>query len=165
VAPLRRLVVGLGNPLAGSDGFGAAVVARLRETGVLPAGVLLLDAGTDLLGHIDAFLPCDAVVLVDAIVGEGRPGDVIVVGERTFERWPESATSCHHVSPLIAVKLFRTLHPQAATKVTLVGYCVDKVTLGIGLPDGAVAAGAAAVTRLLGAGQSARPPDLLPRTP
>jgi hydrogenase maturation protease len=151
VAPLNRLVAGLGNPLAGSDGFGAAVVARLRRHGSPPAGVSLVDAGTDLIGHLDAFLAYDHVVLVDVVMGAGRPGDVVTVEEDVFGGWPESAASCHHLSPLVAVKLFRALHPQAATRVTLVGHCADEIALGPGLPEAAVVAGAAAVTRLLAA--------------
>jgi hydrogenase maturation protease len=149
VAAQTRLVVGLGNPLAGSDGFGAAVVARLRELGGLPAGVALIDAGTDLMGHLNAFLAYDHVVLVDAVVGAGHPGDVTTIEETVFGSWPASAASCHHLSPLVAVKLFRALHPQAGTRVTLVGYCADEITLGPGLPEAAVAAGAAAVGRLI----------------
>lgn len=151
MAPLKRLVVGLGNPLAGSDGFGVAVLARLRARGDLPVDVSLVDAGTDLLGHIDTFLAYDDVVLVDVIVGTSHRGEVVVVDERTFTAWPESAASCHHVSPLAAVKLFRTLYPEAATRVTLVGYSADEIAMKPGLPDAAVNAGAAAVTQWLAA--------------
>jgi hydrogenase maturation protease len=149
VVPLNRLVVGLGNLLAGSDGFGAAVVARLREQGSQPAGVSLIDAGTDLIDHLDDLPAYDHIVMVDAVTGTGRPGDVITVEEEVFSRWPESAASCHHLSPLVTVKLFRVLHPEAATRVTLVAYCANEITLGPGLPDAAVAAGALAVARLL----------------
>ena len=149
MAQPKRLVVGLGNPLAGSDGFGSAVLARLRAQGSLPAGVALLDAHTDLLGQIDAFLAYDDVVLVDAVVGAGRAGHVAVFDERTFSAWPDSAASCHHLSPLVAVKLFRTLYPQAATRLALVGFCTDEVALGQQLPQAAVTSGVEAITRLL----------------
>jgi len=152
VAQLKRLVVGLGNPLAGSDAFGSAVLVRLRERGALPAGVALLDAHTDLLGQIDTFLAYDDVVLVDAVMGAGRAGNVAVFDERTFSSWPDSAASCHHLSPLLAVKLFRTLYPQAPTRLALVGFCTEEVTVGQGLPETAVTSGVEAITRLLLAG-------------
>jgi hypothetical protein len=97
-----------GNPLAGSDGFSVAVVAPL------------LDTDTDLVGHIDTVLAYDHVVLVDVIVGTGRAGDVAVVDEGVFGSWSDTAASLHHVSPLVAVKLFRTLYPEAATRLTLI---------------------------------------------
>jgi hydrogenase maturation protease len=144
--------VGLGNPLAGSDGFGVAVIAQIGRQDSLPDGVAIVDAGTDLMDHIDAFLAYDDVVLVDVIVGTSRPGDITVVDEATFGAWPASAASCHHLSPLVAVKLFRALHPQAATRVTLIGYQADEITLGAALPDAAVSAGAEAVIRWLMSG-------------
>jgi hydrogenase maturation protease len=154
VAPLTRLVVGLGNPLAGSDGFGVAVLARLAARGGLPPHVSLLDAGTDLLGHLDDFLAYDEVVLVDVVLGMPSGGHVVLVDEETFNTWPESAASCHHMSPLVAVKLFRTLHPEAATRIRLIGYAVDEVALGGVVQDAAVEAGAAAVGRLVGIGSA-----------
>jgi hydrogenase maturation protease len=141
--------VGLGNPLAGSDGFGTAVLARLRAQGSLPAGVALVDAHTDLLGHIDDFVAYDDVVLVDAVLGAGTNGQVVVFDERTFSAWPDSAASCHHLSPLMALKLFRALHPRAATRLALVGYCTDEVTVGQGLPEAAAESGVEAITRWL----------------
>jgi hydrogenase maturation protease len=139
----------LGNPLAGSDGFGGAVLARLREGGNLPTDVVLVDADTDLVGHIDALHAYDEVVLVDAVVGTGRAGDVAVFDEQTLGAWPEAGASCHHLTPVVAVKLFRTLYPQAPTRVTLVGLCVEEISFASGLPDEAVAAGAAEVIRLV----------------
>ncbi len=69
MARSKRLVMALGNPLAGSDGFGAAVLARLREGGALPADVALVDADIDLVGRIDALHAYDEVILIDAVVG------------------------------------------------------------------------------------------------
>lgn len=149
-----RLVVGLGNPLAGSDGFGSAVVARLRERDDLPGDVALVDAGTDLLGHLDSLASYDEVVLVDAVVGAGGAGEILVVDESTFKTWPETTASSHALSPHVAVKLFRTLYPQAATRIVLVGLSVDAITLGEDLPAAVVTAGADAVARQLGL-----PPD------
>ena len=40
------LVLGLGNVLLGDDGAGPAVIARLRDGNVVPAGLRLFDGGT-----------------------------------------------------------------------------------------------------------------------
>ena len=145
----RRLVLGLGNPLLGEDGFGSAVIAWLRRRPDLPPAVDLLDAHTDLLAHLDTFGTYDEVVLVDAVIGSGPFGDVAVVDEETFMRWPEASPSCHQISPLLAVKLFRALQPQAATRLVLVALQADVVRAAPGVAPSVVAAGGEAVVRLL----------------
>ena len=65
----KTLLVGLGNPLSGDDGFGARVVELLQRNGtVILPDVSLVDAGTDLLNHIESFAEYDRVVLIDAIL-------------------------------------------------------------------------------------------------
>jgi Ni,Fe-hydrogenase maturation factor len=81
--------------------------------------------------------------------GGGSPGDVAVVNEETFMRWPETSPSCHQISPLVAVKLFRALQPQATTRITLVALHADVLRVGPGVAASAVVAGAEAVVRLV----------------
>jgi hydrogenase maturation protease len=156
----RRLVLGLGNQLAGDDGFGSAVIAALLQRPDLPAGVDVVDAKTDLLAQLDTFDSYDEVVLVDVVLGatgastpdgEGgaRAGNVSVVDEATFGGWPETSPSCHQISPLLAVKLFRALHPDATTRITLVALHADEVRLAPGVERSAVDAGSEAVIRLV----------------
>jgi hydrogenase maturation protease len=141
-------VAALGNPLQGSDGFGPAVVDRLRGARGLPDGVDLLDAHTDLLAHLDRLAQYDGVVLVDAVIG-GAIGQVAAVDEETFARWDERSPGSHSVSPLVAVKLFRQLYPASRTRIALVALYVDEVRLGAGVSKDAVEAGAREVTRLI----------------
>jgi hydrogenase maturation protease len=70
----RTLVVGIGNPDRGDDGFSAAVIARLR--GHTPAGVQLLARKANLLALIDDWDGCGAVILVDAAMPVNGPGRV-----------------------------------------------------------------------------------------
>jgi hydrogenase maturation protease len=128
----KTLVLGLGNPLSGDDRFGARVLDLLHQNHTeLPPDVLLEDAHTDLLNQIDTFAECDRVVLIDAILDpegkKGKPGRVLVMAEDEFLSWPEASQSVHQVSPLLAVKLFRILHPAAQTQITLVGLIVDRI--------------------------------------
>ena len=129
----QMLILGLGNPLSGDDGFGARVLELLHRDGTesLP-GVSLIDAHTDLLNHIESFLTCDRVVLIDAILDPeyklGKPGQVVVLHEKAFLSWPEASPSVHQMSPVLAVKLFRQLYPAAQTQVHLVGLLVDQLT-------------------------------------
>jgi hydrogenase maturation protease len=70
------LVLGIGNPLLGDDGFGVEVVRRLQEQ-KWPAFVEFLDGGTaglSLLPHLDER---SHVLVADAMDFGGRPGEVI----------------------------------------------------------------------------------------
>jgi len=149
MARRRRLVLGLGNPLLGDDGFGSAVIELLRRRPDLPAAVDLVDAHTDLLAQVETLGSYDEVVLVDVVIGAGHPGVVEVVDEETFMRWPETSPSCHQISPLLAVKLFRALQPQAATRITLVALHADAVRAAPGVATSVVAAGGEAVVHLI----------------
>ena len=132
--PSRKiLIVGLGNPLSGDDGFGSQVLERLRRPETpLPPGVTAVDAHTDLLNHLEDFAAYDEVVLVDAVLDPenklGASGRVVVLREETFQPWTEASPGVHEMTPLLTVKLFRALYPQAETRFTLLGLAVDQLT-------------------------------------
>ena len=129
----KTLLVGLGNPLNGDDGFGPSVIERLRAAGLdkFP-DVSLLDAGTDLLNHIENFSEHDRVLLIDAILDPegklGSPGRVELLEEKSFLSWSEESRGVHQMSPLLGVKLFRTLHPEARIQIYLLGLFVDQLS-------------------------------------
>ena len=144
------LVVGLGNPLMGDDGFGAAVLERLRQGSGLDPAADMLNAHTDLLGRLDRFAHYDQVVLVDTLVDGERCGEVVVRGEDSFDALSHDSPGSHQISPLMAVGLFRRLYPEAHTRITLVALRTDKITLSQGaIEEAAVDAGAQQVRRLV----------------
>lgn len=147
----RRLVVGIGNPLQGADGFGPAVVERLQSRPNLPRETTLLDAQTDLLGCLETFPAFDDVILVDAFVGGDGTGAVAIVDEATFSRWSSDSPDGHAISAVLAVGLFRRLHAGAATKIVLVGLDAGEVGRARPLRDDQIDAGVAAVLRLIAA--------------
>lgn len=73
------LIAGVGNVLRGDDGFGTAVVERLREQGV-PGTVRILDIGIGGIHLVQELtVPADALIVIDA-VDKGRiPGTVLVM--------------------------------------------------------------------------------------
>jgi hydrogenase maturation protease len=128
----KTLVLGLGNPLSGDDSFGVRTLEALKRIlQPLPQNVVLADAGTDLLNHIEDFSSCDRVVLIDAVLDPeaklGKPGSVLVLEENEFSSWPEASPGVHQITPLLGVKLFRNLHPEAQTKLFLVALLVDQL--------------------------------------
>jgi hydrogenase maturation protease len=133
IRSLQTLILGLGNPLSGDDGFGARVLDLLHKNGTeaLP-GASLVDARTDLLNHIESFADYERVVLVDAILDAenklGKPGQIVILHEEEFLSWSEASSNVHQMSPILSVKLFRQLYPAAQTRITLVGLIVDQLT-------------------------------------
>ncbi len=143
-----RLVVGIGNPLQGADGFGPAVVERLRARADLPRDTTLLDAHTDLLGCLETFAAFDQVVLVDAFVGGTATGAVSIVDEATFSGWNSDSPDIHAVSAVLAVGLFRRLY-AAPTTIVLVGLDASDIGRAHPLRYDQIDAGVAAVLKLI----------------
>ena len=127
----KTLVLGLGNPLSGDDSFGIRALEALKQALQSP-DVVLADAGADLLNFIEDFPSYNRVVLIDTILDPdgklGQPGSILVLDETKFFSWSEDSPSAHQITPLLGVKLFRTLHPEAQTKIILVGLVVDQLT-------------------------------------
>src|SRR5271167_3062042 len=70
----RALVVGIGNPDRGDDGFGPAAVRRFR--GRASPGVCILERSGDALALIEEWDGFAAVILVDAAAPIGRAGRI-----------------------------------------------------------------------------------------
>jgi len=77
-------VAGIGNLFCGDDGFGPEVVRRIVAAGDLPPDVRVVDYGIRGM-HLayDLLDGYDALVIVDAVPGDGQPGaiSVLEVGE------------------------------------------------------------------------------------
>jgi hydrogenase maturation protease len=74
------LVAGIGNLFCGDDGFGPEVVRRLVAAGELPSEVRAVDYGIRGM-HLayDLLDGYDALVIVDALPGDGPPGSIAVL--------------------------------------------------------------------------------------
>jgi len=70
-----RHIICFGNPLHGDDGFGPAVYQRLALL-PLPEDLRLVEAGTPGLAALALFEGCDDVIIVDALMPGGVPGQL-----------------------------------------------------------------------------------------
>jgi hydrogenase maturation protease len=125
VSPAPTLVVGLGNPLAGDDGVGCRVAEALARDPELPEGTEVVCGGTDLLRLEDRLRDRAHVIVLDALLDDGSPGQL-----RTFGPDPEELRAlvqaqghAHHLSAAQALVLLRSVAG------TLEG--IDLVLLGI----------------------------------
>lgn len=126
VPPRKVLVVGLGNPDRGDDGFGARVVQDLA--GRLPPGVSVRAYQGDVLNLIDAWTGFDALICVDAAAPMQSPGRVhrIDLAEEALPRGMCFASS-HAMGLAEAIDLARTLGqaPGDVVVYAIEGVCFD----------------------------------------
>lgn len=139
-------VVGVGQRFAGDDGVGREVVERLLAEGIPAKGV---DDGAGLLNVLVA--GASRVLVIDAVVGGGRPGTVHVLDRANLEEGLRPVSS-HGIGVREAIELGERLNP--ALEVILIGISIDPPNaLGEGLsPEVAASVSEAAkrVTDLMG---------------
>jgi hydrogenase maturation protease len=107
----RRLVIGLGNALAGDDGVGSHIVRRLSQDSRLPADLDVLEGGTDLLRLAHELDGRPRVVLVDALLDPGEPGTLLQI-DGDLEELEERGGGVHHHCSLESLRLLRCLYPS-----------------------------------------------------
>jgi hydrogenase maturation protease len=71
---LTRILIGTGNPLAGDDAAGGLVARKARPR--LPADIRVVEAAGDGAQLLDFWSAGDDVILVDAAVSGGLPGEI-----------------------------------------------------------------------------------------
>ena len=76
----RTLVMGIGNPLMGDEGFGPRVVEELLSRYAIPEDLQVIDAGTMGFTILNLFSEADRVLVVDALDGTGHePGTLLTL--------------------------------------------------------------------------------------
>ena len=104
----RVRVIGIGQPAAGDDGAGIAVVRLLREHARLPAGVEIHETSDP--GRLMALLDgIRRAVLVDALVSDQSPGQIKCLRPEALARYPQAPVSSHGVGVAEAIALARAL--------------------------------------------------------
>lgn len=72
----RILVMGVGNILFTDEGLGVRVIEALEEKYTFSENVELFDGGTLGMRLMDPIMNSDYLIVVDAVLGDGEPGDV-----------------------------------------------------------------------------------------
>ena len=89
-------IIAIGQRAAGDDAVGLAVLERLRQM-ALPLGTELVEVGeaTALIALLETRLP---VILLDAVVGPGREGEVLELDVDALEPGGSTPVSTHGVN-------------------------------------------------------------------
>lgn len=149
----RVLVAGVGNVFLGDDGFGPAVLASLAGDR-LPDGVRAVDYGIRGV-HLsyDLLDGWDELVVVDAVPGEGPPGEVRLLAVSEDDVAGAPGLDAHGLSPTAVLGSLRALGGRLPRTV-VVGCIPASVAEGMGLSPpvaAAVAPTADRVRQLVGA--------------
>jgi hydrogenase maturation protease len=141
---MRVLVLGVGNPLMGDDGFGLALLERLRTRCEWPADVTLMDGGTWGMNLLPAIEDADALLILDAVDAGRAPGSLVRLGRDDLPRYVAQKLSPHQVD-LRDVLALAELRGHLPVQAAAVGVQPERIALGTELsPTAAGRLGAAA---------------------
>jgi coenzyme F420 hydrogenase subunit delta len=116
------LIFGCGNILWGDDGFGPAVIARLKEHYQLPEDVLALDVGTSIRDILFDLVLSDKkpkkIFIIDAVeYPDRKPGEVF---EIPVEGIPEKKTSDFSLHQFPTVNMLQELKEHSPIEIKII---------------------------------------------
>ena len=127
-------VIGVGNAWRGDDAVGILAARRLRDQ--LDLSVEVMEAEGDGLALLDLMEGADHVLLIDAVMGGGRPGTCVRFDVSTESRWgPVVPSSTHAMGIAEAIDLARALE-RLPKQVVLYGIEIESVESGAPLSAG-----------------------------
>jgi len=131
----EALALGIGNVLWADEGFGVRAVETLNEAYAFPAGVSLVDGGTQGLYLFDLIASARRVLVFDAIDFSLAPGTLAVFRDGDVPAWGAAKMSPHQTG-FNDVLALAALRGEAPEKITLVGVQPQELTdLGGSLTD------------------------------
>lgn len=126
------LVVGFGNPLAGDDGAGAAVVSALHRAGI-PPRLRAVPCDTDALSLPALWRGEPRIWLVDAVIRRSPPGAVHRMDHAEILAIPQHHGTVHHLSLPESLRWIALAHPRMAD-VRLRLWGIEPATIALGEP-------------------------------
>ena len=122
----RTLVLGVGNPLFGDDGFGPAVVKHLLDDEEIPDGVLVLDVGTSTQDILFNILLSDTkperIIVVDATDVGRAPGEIF---ELEVEAVPVNKSGDFSVHLFPSTNMLKELRDEGGVEVVIISAQVE----------------------------------------
>ena len=130
---MNLLILGVGNPMAGDDGFGVAGVRELLRH-PLPEGVVAIDGGTAGLGLAAVIEEARRVIVLDAADMGKVPGDVVqFTPDEVRSKAGRQQLSLHQSDLLGTLRLMAEL--GTCPPVTIIAVQPLRVDYGEGLSE------------------------------
>ncbi len=122
--PAGVLVLGIGNLLWADEGFGVRAVEALHRRYRMPAGVSLVDGGTQGMYLLEHVCSAERVIVLDAIDYRLAPGTLRVFRDGEVPVWADTMMSLHQATFQELLSLAR-LRDRFPAKITLIGVQPD----------------------------------------
>jgi hydrogenase maturation protease len=123
------LVLALGNPLMGDDGFGLAVLEQLRRSREAEGPLILMDGGTWGMSLLPAIEASSRLLLIDAINIGAEPGTTVRLEREQLPRYFSHKISPHQVD-LREVLALAELRGTLPNETVAIGVQPENVQLG-----------------------------------
>lgn len=134
------LIIGLGNRLAGDDGAGCEVAARLRARR-LPGNVRVEEAPGGVLSLISIWQQEDHVWLIDAVLSGKEAGSIVVLDKSAIFDSPRAHLSAHALSLSQSLLWLQHTYPDmGGIRYRLWGIEAGNTSMGEGLSPAVAAA-------------------------
>jgi len=115
-------VIGIGQPAAGDDGVGHAVIDNLAAM-TLPAGTELSRV-REASALVELLSGADRAVVIDAVVDAGSPGTVHVLDASQLDDAAMSSVSSHGIGVAQALEIARAVADDVAGDVRFVAISI-----------------------------------------
>jgi len=135
----RILIAGLGNLILMDDGVGVHAIQELQKNP--PAGAVVAEVGTQVLGALHLLEWADKILAIDAMQAGEAPGTVYAFGTDDVDQGGIQA-SLHELNLLAALNF---LQDKAKPEIVIFGVEPEKIDFGLELTP-AVAAALPALT-------------------
>jgi len=99
------VVLGVGNILLHDEGIGVRVVEELDRRFIFPERVRLVDGGTQGLWLLPTIQQADHLIVVDAVLGGGKPGTLYRLGREDLPTGLRVKQSAHDTDLVEALNL------------------------------------------------------------
>ena len=116
----------MGNILLRDEGIGVRVVEELDRCFSFPENVRLVDGGTQGLWLIPTIQEADHLIVVDAVLGKGKPGDTYRLEREDLPKGLRMKQSAHD-SDLIEALNLCALIDQDPASVVVIGIEPDEI--------------------------------------
>jgi len=142
-------VLGLGNVLMGDDAIGPYVIETLRAEYAFPRRVCVEDLGTPGLDLAPFVLDREALILVDAVSAEGRPGELRCWRREALLKMKPGPRLTPHDPALAESLLLAETLGRGPKDVLLIGVVPESVATRAGLSQSVRAAVPSVVAEVL----------------